>query len=318
MHYERLAASDGCVIAFQSSLNVVTKRKIEEPKEIERDYPHCVLLIHGFSGSSQYFTRNFATLQEKYWVVAPDLRGHGESGRTRGGYHVGRLAADLRELTVRLRIVSPNSLIFPVGCSIGAAILWTYVELFGSDDFAGFVFADQAPLQDRSKFGNWDESRSHKGCYDEATLLRAQHAWINQTQSAHLSLVQECLGYRYLPEPKDIVKEGTEQAVKDEEFFNSISAKCEPTWLAQLLADHTRYDHREAIEQISIPTLVVAGRRTGCFPIDGILETVKIVNLSHPGLAKSMIFDSGHWMFYEEPERFNNELVMFIEACMRR
>ncbi|KAH8194573.1 hypothetical protein TruAng_011268 [Truncatella angustata] len=49
-----------------------------------------------------------------------------------------------------------------VGYCTGAAVLWTYVELFGDGDLAGLVFVDQAPLQDRSTlFGDdWNERRA--------------------------------------------------------------------------------------------------------------------------------------------------------------
>jgi len=30
-----------------------------------------------------------------------------------------------------------------------------------------------------------------------------------------------------------------------------------------------------------------------------------------------VVFESGHWLFYEEPERFNRELLEFVERCTR-
>ncbi|RYP93581.1 hypothetical protein DL770_000323 [Monosporascus sp. CRB-9-2] len=283
----------------------------------------CVLLMHGFSGSSAYFERNFSALSAEYWVVAPDMRGHGRSEHRRGGYHVARLAADLRDVITHLfRAYSvasgglPSDVRFvPVGCSIGAAVLWTYVELFGDGDFAGFVFVDQAPLQDRSPFGDWDASCAHLGCYDEATMLAAQQTWIRDPSAAHAGLVANCLGYRFAPEPGDNVT--AEQRERDERFFTEISALCDPEWLARLLADHTRYDHREAIEAITAPTLVMAGRRTGCFPLDGMRETVRRVEKDSAGVATMSIFDSGHWLFYEEPKRFNEEVIEFVGKCIR-
>jgi len=202
----------------------------------------------------------------------------------------------------------------PVGCSIGAAVLWTYVELFGCVDFAGFVFVDQAPLQDRSKFDNWDATKAHTGCYDEESLLAAQESWTQDTKAAHLDLVKGSLGYRHSPREGDNISD--KQAREDEAFFTGISAECDPIWLARLLADHTRYDHREAIENITVPTLVMAGRRSGCFHEDGLLETVRRVERHRPGLAKASIFESGHWLFYEEPDRFNREIIDFVKACL--
>ncbi|KAK0372644.1 hypothetical protein CCUS01_16395 [Colletotrichum cuscutae] len=309
MHYAHCGANDGCKLAFQSSL----------PLTGASSATRCILLMHGFSGSSEYFYRNSDALASKdTWVVAPDMRGHGKSDRTKGGYHVARLAADLRDLIHHLRraAASPDLKIVPVGCSIGAAVLWTYVELFGCADFAGFVFVDQAPLQDRSTFDGWDESLAHTGCYDEKSMLGAQKFWMEESAAAHVDLVDGCLGYRAKPDPAtDDVS--AEVRKKDEEFFTGISALCDQAWLARLLADHTRYDHREAIEMISVPTLVMAGRKSGCFPLEGMLETVRRVEKGRPGLAKSSVFEAGHWLFYEQPERFNKEIAEFVELCTK-
>ncbi|KAI8956501.1 alpha/beta-hydrolase [Daldinia sp. FL1419] len=312
MIYEYYAANDGCNLAFQTSLPVGEKARPEAR------YQRCILLLHGFSGSSAYFTRNFEGLSRDHWVVAPDMRGHGNSGRPVGGYHVARLAADLRGLVAHVRAslnLDEAVKIVPVGCSIGAAVLWTYVELFGCDDFSGFIFVDQGPLQDRSPFGNWDESKSHLGCYDERTMQAAQREWIHDSANAHLGLVQSCLGYRHAPESTtDDLSD--ERRRRDEEFFTHISAQCDQTWLAKLLADHTRYDHREAIADITLPTLVMAGRRTGCFPLEGMKETARLIESRNPGAAKVSVFDSGHWLFYEEPERFNEEITKFVRMCL--
>ncbi|WYZ36662.1 hypothetical protein EsH8_II_000168 [Colletotrichum jinshuiense] len=306
MHYAHCGANDGCKLAFQSSLPLTGAASATQ----------CVLLMHGFSGSSDYFHRNFdALVSGGLWVVAPDMRGHGKSDRMKGGYHVARLAADLHNLVAHLRRAAPDVRIVPVGCSIGAAVLWTYVELFGNADFSGFVFVDQAPLQDRSSFDGWDESLAHTGCFDEASMLAAQRFWIDDSAAAHVDLVDGCLGYRAKPAPSDDVPPETRK--KDEDFFTGISALCDQAWLARLLADHTRYDHREAIEMISVPTLVMAGRRSGCFPLEGMLETVRRVEKNRPGLAAASVFESGHWLFYEEPERFNREISEFVHKCTK-
>ncbi|KAK2042842.1 alpha/beta-hydrolase [Colletotrichum somersetense] len=317
MHYAHCVANDGCKLAFQSSLPIAGGAATVSATR-------CVILMHGFSGSSDYFRRNSDALAAAgLWVVAPDMRGHGRSDRTRGGYHVARLAADLRELVAHLRrsVAAPDGggggdvRFVPVGCSIGAAVLWTYVELFGCADFAGFVFVDQAPLQDRSPFDGWDESRAHTGCYDEGTMLAAQRSWMGDTAAAHVGLVDGCLGYRAKPDPAENIPD--EKRREDEAFFTGISALCDPAWLARLLADHTRYDHREAIEDITVPTLVMAGRRSGCFPLEGMLETVRRVEKARPGLARASVFESGHWLFYEQPERFNSEIVEFVGQCSK-
>lgn len=283
-------------------------------------YRQCILLMHGFSGSSAYFKRNFEALRSKYWVVAPDMRGHGRSGRCKGGYHVSRLAMDLQNLMDWLKAKTGNRDIrfLPVGCSIGAAVLWTHVELFGqSDNIAGFVFVDQAPLQDRSPFFDWDSERAHKGLNDEKTLLGAQEMWIEKQHDAAIGLVAECLGYRYQPAEEDNIS--AEDAKRDEEFFVGISDECDGKWLARLMADHTRFDHREAIEEIGVPTLVMAAQRSGCFSVEGMLETARRVkeggNVSKDKVFAE-VFEAGHWLFYEQADKFNSRLLEFAGTVL--
>lgn len=382
------------------------------------NYSRLILLLHGFSGSSEYFDRNWEELSKNHWVVAWDMRGHGRSGLRKrrpgveydaeeggddgeeegdeegdaekanererdlnaernagkrdegtegqpktamgsegvkggktgrnnndkrydtysGGYHVARLATDLHNLLSFLKTSrlssSPynpnNSITSPqppletvaIGCSIGAAILQSYIELFTDSAFSGLIFVDQAPLQDRSPFGldgPWDASKAHKGCYDERTMLGAQAAWNHlpyskERHDTHLALVDECLGYRYRPLPTDRITD--EQKQQDEDFFTRISAQCPSgEWLAKLIADHTRYDHREACEGIKVPVLVMGGRRSGCFSLEGMEEVVKRVRKGGNKKAGVSWFESGHWLFWEEAERFNGEVLDFVRRC---
>lgn len=78
--------------------------------------------LHGFTGSSAVFSRNVFQLSQRFHVVAPDLRGHGASDKPPAGYHVARLAMDLRNLIDHLGI--NDKLISAIGTSLGAAILW--------------------------------------------------------------------------------------------------------------------------------------------------------------------------------------------------
>ncbi|KAK0738686.1 Alpha/Beta hydrolase protein [Schizothecium vesticola] len=312
MHYLDFFANDGCPLAFQSSLPLPSRSPA--PKT-------CLLLLHGFSGSSSYFTRNYPALTAATWVIAPDLRGHGRSGRPPHGYHVARLALDLDNLVTHLRRTFPDTKFIAVGCSIGAAVLWTHLELFGGDSktspFAGFVFVDQAPLQDRAERFGWGAGMAHRGCYDERTMLGAQEAWSERLEEAARGLVGECLGYRAGAREGDrvVLKEEEE---RDEVFFVGISKLCNGRWLARLIADHTRYDHREAIELVRVPVLVMAAERSGCFSVDGMMETARRAEKGEgmEGRVFSEVFDTGHWLFYEKSEEFNQRLLRFVDFVM--
>ena len=343
MHYATFTTTDNTPLAFQSSIPLAFQSSIPlsttsttstttSPPPISNNNPFatCILLLHGFSGSSAYFTHNTPSLSTQHWLLAPDMRGHGRSGHNpaRGGFHVARLAADLRELLLHVttRLLLPTNTtaagktrFVPVGCSIGAAVVWTYLELFGDPEgwFAGYVFVDQAPVQDRDVLGlggAWGPERAHRGCFDQGSLLAAQRAWVTGGRAVYEGLVQECLGYRFRPEEGGPVA-GDARWERDEEFFVRISEGCDGVWLARLMADHTRFDHREACEAIGKPVLVLAARRSGCFSLEGMEETVRRVKKGGNEDAEMVVFESGHWLFYEEPERFNREVLKFVERC---
>jgi pimeloyl-ACP methyl ester carboxylesterase len=60
-------------------------------------------------------------------VVALDQRFHGDSDSPPHGFHVSRLAADLQELLQHLDLSDVTA----VGTSLGCAVIWSYLELFG-------------------------------------------------------------------------------------------------------------------------------------------------------------------------------------------
>jgi pimeloyl-ACP methyl ester carboxylesterase len=63
-------------------------------------------------------------------VIVPDLRGHGDSGKPRAGYHVSRLAMDLANFIKHMALdqYGDGKQVAAIGTSLGAAILW-YVPL---------------------------------------------------------------------------------------------------------------------------------------------------------------------------------------------
>jgi pimeloyl-ACP methyl ester carboxylesterase len=54
-----------------------------------------VLLVHGLTGTSRWWSPVIARLPEEVGVIAPDLRGRGQSWETPGPYDLPSLAADL-------------------------------------------------------------------------------------------------------------------------------------------------------------------------------------------------------------------------------
>jgi pimeloyl-ACP methyl ester carboxylesterase len=77
-----------------------------------------LLLIHGMAGSSATWRSVLPALSQNHRVIAPDLPGHGESGKPRGDYSLGAFAAWLRDLLNELGIERATV----VGQSLGGGV----------------------------------------------------------------------------------------------------------------------------------------------------------------------------------------------------
>jgi pimeloyl-ACP methyl ester carboxylesterase len=69
-------------------------------------------------------------------VYAYDQRFHGDSDSPNHGFHVARLAVDLRDFLQALDLTE----VTVVGSSMGCAVIWSYVELFGLQRLRQAVF----------------------------------------------------------------------------------------------------------------------------------------------------------------------------------
>ncbi|KAL6709964.1 hypothetical protein ACN47E_000749 [Coniothyrium glycines] len=276
-----------------------------------------LILLHGFTGSSKVFERNIEVLSRDYHVIVPDLRGHGDSDKPKAGYHVARLALDLRDLIAYFALAKGS--IRVIGTSLGAAILWCYSELFTTAEFSHMVFVDQAPLQ--NYVSDWGPEYGNLGCNDPTALQNMQQALIEDPRTAHLGTISACLGYRAHPLPEDPTV-GSEVWDEDEAFFLGEALKGDGWWYGKLMADHTANDWRWSISQNFGPesgsktqVLVVGSSRSGCFPVAGPLKVVELVNGgSTDGLAKGIdVTWGGHWCYWENPVKFNDMVLTFMK-----
>ena len=61
-----------------------------------------LLLLHGMADCAMVWSSLGTYLAEQYWVIAPDLRGHGESSKPETGYSSEAIIADLEALMAHL------------------------------------------------------------------------------------------------------------------------------------------------------------------------------------------------------------------------
>jgi pimeloyl-ACP methyl ester carboxylesterase len=86
----------------------------------------ALLLIHGITSSSRTWREVMPMLAKDFDVIAPDLPGHGRSGKPRGDYSLGAYASGLRDLLTVLGVEKATV----VGHSLGGGVAMQFAYQF--------------------------------------------------------------------------------------------------------------------------------------------------------------------------------------------
>ncbi len=253
-----------------------------------------LIMIPGWSQSAAEYGRNIDELAKSRRVIALDMRSHGESPKMDGGHRIQRLAKDLSEVIEALELASVDVL----GHSMGSSVVWSYLDLFGPAKLRRLVIVDQAPMV--AALPGWDDAMKRKfGCL--------------------LPDVQSVAGFCDAVRATDSV-DGTMGIIKG--MFTAAMPEAELRWIAtenlkmprgaaaDLLFDHCLNDWRDVIAKTRLPSLVIGGRKS-IFSAES-QEWIASVNPN----AKASIFEEheggAHFMFFENPQRFNAEVAAFL------
>ena len=108
-----------------------SKRTVALPNGIRLAYVELgdpagepVSLLHGFTDTARSWTLIARHLAKNFRLVAPDLRGHGQSDKPDGCYTIRKLANDVRLLTEVLRIAP----VHVFGHSLGGRLAQAFAE----------------------------------------------------------------------------------------------------------------------------------------------------------------------------------------------
>jgi len=88
-----------------------------------------LVLIHGFGENWYVWNRLLPELSKHFTIIAPDLRGIGESDKPTGGYDKKNMAKDIHELMISLNYTSINL----AGHDIGLMVAYAYAAQFSDE-----------------------------------------------------------------------------------------------------------------------------------------------------------------------------------------
>ncbi len=245
-----------------------------------------MVLVSGYTAPAATWGLQRQAFSPTHRVVAMDRRAHGDSEAPPHGHRMARHAADLRELFVHLDVDGA----VVVGSSMGSNVIWSYVDLFGTDRVRAIVAVDQTPKMINE--GDW-------------TLGLYNLTWDNLESFVHdfpLSLGRHGPPGTPVPELSPELAALREQVRQTYPFDLTIP----------LLRDHSSADWRDVVVRCDVPVLAVGGKNSPVWP----MESSVWIGDNAPEGRSVVIDDAGHAPFLESPQAFNDALLAFLDEVV--
>jgi pimeloyl-ACP methyl ester carboxylesterase len=246
-----------------------------------------IVLIHGWPLSDDMYEYQYnALIKNNFRAIGITLRGFGKSDKPYGDYDYTIHASDIKTVLNTLDVTDAVL----VGFSMGGSIAIRVVSTYNGDHVSKLVLCGAAAPR-------WTQCEDFK---------------YNLPKSA----VDELIELNYKDRPQLLSNFGkifsaTETSLNEgiRSWLNGINLSASSYATAQCLIALRDTDLRPDLELISIPTLIMHGKKDKICSFD-LAEQMKL------GISNSRLVafeKSGHSMFLEETEKFNTELIKFAK-----
>jgi pimeloyl-ACP methyl ester carboxylesterase len=252
-----------------------------------------IVLIHGITSSLRTWDGVFDELAERHTVLAPDMLGHGRSGKPRGDYSLGAYASGVRDLMALLGISSATI----VGHSLGGGIAMQFAYQFPTR-------LDRLVLVDSGGLGRAVSPALRAAALPGAELV-VPLLFNSGTRAAGraVSGVLGRVGRRGSPEQQEVLTGLDSLSSPDarEAFLHTVRSVIAPTG--------QRVDARDRLYLSSaVPSMLVWGERDRIIPLSHGVRAHELM----PESRLEVFEGAGHFPFRDDPERFVEVLERFI------
>ena len=239
-----------------------------------------IVLIHGYPFNRSLWIEQISALSNSYRIIAPDLRGFGDSDASQDPSTMDRLAADVAALMDHLEIAR---------ATIGGLSMGGYVALAFYKQFASRVRA--LVLAD--------------------TRAQADTAEAKQTreQQAEKALSEGMAGIADAMLPKLLTPETVSKRPEIVKFIRDMMVQTKPEGAAAALRGMAqREDQTQLLPKITVPTLILVGAE------DAITPVADSEKMHHAiGSSQLVVLDhAGHVSNLERTQQFNEALLQFL------
>ena len=249
-----------------------------------------LLLLHGLADCGVVWSSLGEYLADDYHIVAPDLRGHGESSKPDRGYSSAEIIADLEALMTHLNWTQAHILGHSWGGKVAAIWATMQPQRFSSLILVDPFYIDRLPSWIKITFPL---------LYRVLPFLQGMGPFENQATA--VKLAQNLKQYRQWSELQQKV------------FYSSIEPKSDGTWGSKFTVAARNQIFDDVMQQagltksLAIPTLFIQ-------PSAGINRTqwqLKPYRRYLPNLEIAQVVGN-HWVFLTNPEQFNRKVAQFL------
>lgn len=241
-----------------------------------------LMLLHGFGGNKDTFTRVSRFLVKRYRVIIPDIIGFGESAHpSQADYSTPAQVERLRELSQALNLKNLHL----GGNSMGGQIALLYAALYPTEVNSLWLLS---PAVARSSF--------------KSDVLKViTESGRNSLIARNVKEFQEVMALGmskppFIPKPmlEVLAQERIQNAALEERIFQKI-------------IDHSVEDQIRGMET---PTLIVFGNQDRIISI----ETADVLSKLLPNSKVVVVQNAGHVPMFEQPRQCANDYVSFRES----
>jgi 3-oxoadipate enol-lactonase len=239
-----------------------------------------VVLIHGYPFNRSLWNEQIAALSGSNRVIAPDLRGFGESDSSDGSSTMNSMAQDVAALLDHLEIprVTIGSL------SMGGYVAFAFYKQFASRVRA-LILADTRAQAD------------------------TEEAKQNRAQQAEKALAGGMAGIADAMLPKLLTPETVSKRPEIVKRVRDMMLKTKPEGAAAALRGMAeRDDQTSLLSKITVPTLILVGAEDAITPV---ADSEKM-NQAIAGSRLVVLENAGHVSNLERTEKFNEALLDFL------
>ncbi|MCA2643899.1 MAG: alpha/beta hydrolase [Microcystis aeruginosa Ma_QC_Ch_20071001_S25] len=251
-----------------------------------------LLLLHGMADHALVWSSLGDYLSSNYQVIAPDLRGHGESGKPATGYHFQDYIGDLRALINHLGWTQAHILGHSWSAKIAAIWATQQPEVFKSLILVDPFFIDKMPSWIRITFPI---------LYQVLPFLKITRSFDSyQSIEAIARQLKQYKGWSNL---------------QQEVFKNAIEQKADGSWSSKFTLSARGEIFEDVMgfagltKTLDIPSLLI-------LPQQGLNRTAWQIQSYKRYLTSLEIkkIPGNHWAFLGEPEIFNQAVAEFLSV----